>query len=187
MPAGPAVAAVTGLAVLLIMAGEALLSRVNEATLRRRGAIEPPDDVYLSMQWAYPLAFVTMAVEGAMVGPAPPVALVTGLLLYGLAKALKLWAITALGDRWSFRVLVEPGRPLVATGPYRFLRHPNYVAVVGELLGVALTVWAPVTGFIGLCGFGWLMWRRIGIEDRALGRRQPGPRLSRQLDRRDNV
>ena len=119
MPAGAAVAAVTGLAVLLIMAGEALLSRVNEATLRRRGAIEPPDDVYRSMQWAYPLAFVAMAVEGRW-SVRPPDGTCNGAPLYGLAKALKLWAITALGDRWSFRVLVEPGRPLVTTGPYRF-------------------------------------------------------------------
>lgn len=173
MSTGPAIALVTGVAVLLMMAGEALLSRIHEAALRRRGAIEPPDDVYRAMQWAYPLAFVAMVAEGALTGPAPRMALVTGLPLYGLAKALKLWAITTLGDRWSFRVLVEPGRPLVRTGPYRILRHPNYLAVVGELVGVALTVWAPIAGAVGVCGFGWLMWRRIGVEDRALGRGQP--------------
>ena len=58
----------------------------------------------------------------------------------------------------------------MVSGPYRFIRHPNYVAVVGELLGFALVVWAPITGVVALVGFGALMWRRIAIEDRALGR-----------------
>jgi len=164
------VALVTLVAVLLIMGGEAMLSRVNEAVLRREGAVEPPDDVYQTMQWAYPCAFVAMAVEGAWQGPAPAAMLLTGLAVFGVAKALKLWAITALGVRWSFRVLVLRDRPLIVSGPYRFMRHPNYVAVAGELVGFALTVWAPIAGVLAVAGFGALMWRRIAIEDRALGR-----------------
>jgi methyltransferase len=167
---GLAVALVTLVAVLLLMAGEALLSRVNEASLRRRGAVEPAGDVYRTMQWAYPLSFATMAVEGALTGPAPLGVLLAGLAVFGAAKALKLWAIASLGERWSFRLLVLPGRPLVTRGPYRWLRHPNYLAVAGEILGVALTVWAPVTGVVAFVGFGWLMRRRITVEDRALGR-----------------
>ena len=116
------------------------------------------------------MSFAAMAVEGAWRGPAPPAALLAGLAIFGLAKALKLWAIATLGERWSFRVLVLPRRPLVTRGPYRWMRHPNYLAVAGEIAGVALTVWAPVTGPVALVGFGVLMWRRIGIEDRALGR-----------------
>jgi methyltransferase len=170
MSASLSVALVTLIAVLLVMSGEALLSRVNEATLRALGATEPPDDVYRIMQWAYPCSFVAMAVEGAWWGPAPQLVLLAGLGLFGAAKALKLWAVSSLGVRWSFRVLVLRDRPLVVSGPYRFLRHPNYVAVVGELLGFALIVRAPVAGVVALIGFGTLMWRRIAIEDRALGR-----------------
>lgn len=164
------IAAFTAAAVFLLMLGEAVLSRVNEAALRRQGAIEPAADVYGTMRWAYPLAFAAMAIEGAWRGPAPKAALLCGLAVFGIAKALKLWAIASLGERWSFRVLVLPGRGLVAHGPYRWMRHPNYLAVTGEILGVALTVWAPATGPIALMGFGALMWRRIRIEDRALGR-----------------
>jgi isoprenylcysteine carboxyl methyltransferase (ICMT) family protein YpbQ len=51
------------------------------------------------------------------------------------------------------------------------MRHPNYLAVVGEIAGVALTVWAPITGAAALVGFGWLLWQRMAVEDRALGRR----------------
>jgi len=157
-------------AVLAVMAGEAVLSSFNASLMRARGAIEPPGDVYRTMQWAYPAAFVAMAVEGAFTGPSPLSALGLGLGVFGLAKALKAWAISTLGTRWSFRVLVPPGEPPIVAGPYRLLNHPNYVAVCGEILGAALIVGAPVSGVVAFAGFGWLMRRRIAVEDRALGR-----------------
>ena len=165
-----AVAAITTLAALLIMAGEAVLSSFNEKQLRARGAIEPGDDVIGSMRWAYPGAFVLMGIEGAIAGPASPDILMGGLALFGLAKALKVWAISSLGSRWSYRVLVVPGEPLVTSGPYRFISHPNYLAVVGEIVSVAAIVWAPITGVLAAIGFGALMIARIRVEDRALGR-----------------
>jgi methyltransferase len=111
-----------------------------------------------------------MAIEGALTGPAPSNILLGGLALFGLAKALKVWAISSLGARWSYRVLVVPGDALVKTGPYQFLSHPNYLAVVGEIVSVAAIVWAPITGALATIGFGWLMMARIRVEDRALGR-----------------
>jgi methyltransferase len=111
-----------------------------------------------------------MIAEGAWRGLSLDGLVRAGLTVFALAKVLKYWAIAALGPRWTFRVLVPPGAPLVARGPYRWLRHPNYVAVVGELLGVAMAMDAGVTGPIAVAGFGALMLRRIRIEDRALGR-----------------
>jgi methyltransferase len=123
-----------------------------------------------TMRVAYPLAFVAMGIEGALTGPAPREVTMYGLALFGLAKALKLWAISTLGSRWSFRVLILPEAPLIASGPYRFLSHPNYLAVAGEIASVAMIVWAPMTGVLATIGFGSLMLKRIRIEDRALGR-----------------
>lgn len=157
------------LAVLLVMAGEAWLSAWNERMLRGRGAIEPPGDVYGAMRWAYPLCFMAMAIEGAVRGPWSPAVLAAGLVVFGFAKALKVWAIGTLGPRWTFRVLVLPGADLVRRGPYRFLRHPNYIAVLGEMAGVALTLNAPVTGALAFVGFGALVLARVRVEDRALG------------------
>jgi methyltransferase len=171
LPLSASISLLTLFAVLAIMGGEAALSSFNERQLRKRGAIEPPGDVIGTMRWAYPVSFLAMAVEGALAGPAPPAVLLAGLLLFGVAKGLKMWAIGSLGPQWSFRVLVVPGAPLVATGPYRFLRHPNYLAVVGEIVSVGLTVWAPLTGLMAVVGFGWLLRERIRVEDRALGRR----------------
>jgi methyltransferase len=167
-----AIAGVTVIAVLLIMAGEAALSAFNERQLRARGATEPAGDVIETMRWAYPCSFIAMGIEGALTGPAPDEVMMYGLALFGFAKALKLWAISALGPRWSFRVLVLPGAPLITSGPYRFLSHPNYVAVAGEIASVALIVWAPIAGVLSTIGFGVLMVKRIRVEDRALGRIQ---------------
>jgi len=165
-----AIALLTVVAALLMMGGELVLSRFNERQLRARGAVEPPGDVIAIMRWSYPVSFLAMAVEGALVGPSPAPILLGGLVLFGFAKALKVWAISSLGSRWSYRVLILPGVPLVTSGPYRFLPHPNYLAVVGELVSVAMIVAAPITGVLATLGFGMLMRARIRVEDRALGR-----------------
>ncbi len=163
------VASASLLAVLIIMVAELRLSRRNEDRVRALGAWEPADDVYRTMRWAYPGAFVLMAVEGAVMGPDPGRATVAGVVVLAASKLLKAWAITSLGPRWTFRVLVVPGAPLVTHGPYAIVRHPNYIAVVGELAGMALLVGARLTGPIATVLFSLLIRWRIRVENRALG------------------
>ena len=167
---------VSGIVVGLLLA-EQRVSRRHETQLKERGAVAPPGDVYRAMAVVYPTAFVAMFAEGqwraaSLGGAALPVDdgpawFVSGAVLFVAAKALKYWAIAALGDRWTFRVIIEPGRPLVHIGPYRYLAHPNYVAVVGELVGVALMAGAVVTGPVASAAFGALLWRRVRFEARA--------------------
>ena len=151
-----------------MMLGESLISRRHTQQLLQRGAVEPPDDVYSMMRWAYPGAFLAMAMEGVLSSPPGASIVAAGALLLGAAKALKWWAMASLGTRWTFRVLVVPDAPLVNTGPYAVVRHPNYVAVVGELLSMALLVGAAVTGPIAVLLFSLLLRQRMRIEDRAL-------------------
>jgi methyltransferase len=162
------VAAISVGAVFLMMLAEAQLSRHNERRLRAAGAVEPADDVYRTMAWAYPTAFIVMGLEGALLGPPPGATTLAGVALLGVSKALKFWAIASLGPRWTFRVLVPPGATLVRSGPYSMVRHPNYVAVIGELMAMALLVGARVTGPLGVVLFGVLIRRRIDVEERAL-------------------
>jgi methyltransferase len=91
--------------------------------------------------------------------------------VFGISKALKMWVISTLGVRWTFRVLVLPGAPLISRGPYAIMRHPNYVAVLGEIIGFAMIVGAPFTGAAALIVYGVLLKRKISVEDRALGRK----------------
>ena len=147
---------------------EARRAAVNERVQLKRGGIEPPDDVYKMMRVAYPACFLAMLAEGACRGlPSLPIFAV-GAAVFVLAKALKWWAILTLGRFWTFRVIVVPGAPLVASGPYRWLRHPNYVGVVGELAGAALMTGALVTGPIAAAGFAILLSKRISVESRML-------------------
>lgn len=147
---------------------EARRAARNEQAQRARGGIEPPDDVYRLMQVAYPGVFLVMIAEGAL-RPSPPAGVVAaGLVLFSLGKALKWWAILTLGQCWTFRVIVVPGMRLARRGPYRLLRHPNYVGVLGELAGAALVAGALVSGPLGTLLFGALMVRRMRVENRAL-------------------
>ena len=153
------------------MALEAVVAARHDRALRAMGAIDAPGDVYRAMQVAYPSAFLLMIGEGAWRGLSPDTLVAAGAAVFVVAKALKYWAIASLGVRWTFRVLVPPGSVRTARGPYRWVPHPNYVAVALELTGVALAMQAAFTGLPAVAGFILLMWRRVGIEEKAMGGR----------------
>ncbi len=92
------------------------------------------------------------------------------LALLAGAVALRYWSIATLGDRWCTRVIVVPGDQLVSAGPYRWLRHPNYTAVVVEFVALPLahTAWMTAVGFSVLNAF--VLRRRIATENRALAK-----------------
>ncbi len=154
--------------VYLPMAIEARRAAANESAQRGRGGVEPPDDVYQVMRVAYPAAFLLMIVEGALGGRPEPPTIAAGFALFAAAKALKWWAIGTLGPAWTFRIIVVPGAPLVVKGPYRFVRHPNYIAVVGEFLAIAIVTGSRIGGPTAVIGFGLLLLKRIVVENRAL-------------------
>jgi methyltransferase len=171
-----------------LMLIEARRATRNERAQRRRGGIEASGDVYQAMRLAYPAAFLAMFAEGAMRGRPGTGALIAGATLFGCAKVLKWWAIATLGPFWTFRVIVLPGVPLVASGPYRWMRHPNYVGVIGELIGTALITGAVVSGPVVTAIFMALLSKRIDVESRMLHAarspaatsKQDGPPLTRR-------
>ena len=156
--------------IFISMIAEAVVSARHERRLRAVGAFEPEGDVYAAMQLAYPGAFLVMLAEGAWRVPLPVRLVVAGAVLLVAAKALKYWAIASLGERWTFRVLVPPHSTRIVRGPYRWVRHPNYLAVVGELAATAIAMKAVRTAPFAVGGFLLLMWRRIRVEEKALAR-----------------
>jgi methyltransferase len=156
------------LLVFVPMLAEALRSVRNARAQRARGGIEPGGDVYELMRVAYPASFAAMLIEGAWRGATPMTLVVGGATVFAMAKLLKWWAILTLGPAWTFRVIVVPGGRLVGSGPYRFLRHPNYVGVVGEFVGIALMTGARVTGPVVTVAFIALLLRRTVVEERSL-------------------
>jgi methyltransferase len=163
--------------VIGLLLAETRVSREHERRLRARGALLPDGDVYRALALLYPAAFLAMGAEGiwrAAHGLTLPFAesgpswTASGVVLFVASKALKYWAIGALGERWTFRVYVEPQLPLVTSGPYRYIAHPNYVAVVGELVGAAMMFGALITGPIMFVLFGAALRARVRFETRVL-------------------
>ena len=90
--------------------------------------------------------------------------------LFALLQVFRIWTLRTLGERWTTRIIVVPGEKLVARGPYRFVDHPNYVVVVGEIAVLPLVfglLWVAV-GFTVLNAA--ILWVRIRAENAALGR-----------------
>jgi methyltransferase len=97
------------------------------------------------------------------------------LLAFAVLQGLRLWVLMSLGRYWTTRVITLPDAPLVRRGPYRFLRHPNYLVVAAEIavLPLAFGAWAVAAVFSAL-NAALLAWR-ISLEDHALAPRREVP------------
>lgn len=131
------------------------LARRNTRRARARGAVETGARHYPWMVLLHTLFLVSCPLEvWALERPLIPWLAASSLAVLGAATALRYWVIRTLGARWTTRVLWVPGDPMVKGGPYRFLRHPNYVAVVVELAALPLvhSAWATAALFSVLNG-----------------------------------
>ncbi|MGH3090206.1 MAG: isoprenylcysteine carboxyl methyltransferase family protein [Rubrobacteraceae bacterium] len=147
---------------------ELRLSRRNERRLRSRGAVERGRGHYPFMVALHSLWFVSILVEGLLRGPEFPAAWPLFLALFLIVQPLRYWAIFSLGERWNTKILVMPGERLVKRGPYRYLRHPNYVVVVVEIFSFPLVFGAWITALVFSILNAALLFIRIREEDRAL-------------------
>jgi methyltransferase len=144
---------------------ELWLSRRNERILRARGAVERGQGHYPLIVAMHCLWLLSTLVEGALRGPTLwPIPLA----IFLLVQPLRYWAIFSLGEHWNTRILVVPGAQLVRRGPYRYLRHPNYVVVVVEILTFPLIFGAWITALVFSVLNAALLSTRIRVENRAL-------------------
>ena len=147
---------------------ELRLARRNELWAREQGAVEHGASHYPLFFMLHGGWLVGLVVE-AWVRDGLAALWPVWLAAFVLAQALRYWAIASLGRRWNTRVLVLPGAALVRTGPYHWLRHPNYVAVVIELASLPLVFGAVWTAAIaGVLNLALLLGVRIPCENRAL-------------------
>jgi methyltransferase len=109
------------------------------------------------------------------------------LALLTAAQVLRLWAILALGRRWNTRIIVVPQMRLVTAGPYRFIRHPNYVAIIIELISIPALCGAYFTAVAFSLANAWILARRIPREEEALRHStgKPLPLVPRFLPRHE--
>jgi methyltransferase len=145
-------------------------ARHNRRRLLARGGVEVGAGHYPVMVALHACFLVAAPAEVLLLDRQPP-ALLVGLAGTALAAAmaLRVWVLAALGERWTTRIVVLPGAPLVAAGPFRFLRHPNYLAVRVEIAALPLIGGAYLTALAFSLANALLLRVRIRVEERALG------------------
>ena len=174
-------------AVALERLAELALTRRHRAWALARGGVEVGGGHYPWMVAVHTLFLVACPLEVWLLGRpfvAPLAAAM--LLLVVAAMALRYWVVATLGRRWTTSVVCIPGLPLVTGGPYRYLRHPNYLAVVVEMAALPLVHGAWLTAVVFSLANAVVLRVRIRVEDAALARygdfeqRAPVRRILRQ-------
>lgn len=157
------------LLVALERLAELVVSRRNAAWSLARGGRETGAAHYAVMVVLHTGLLVGCLVEAFVRRPQVPVALAAVMLLLVLgSQALRWWCIATLGRRWNTRVIVVPDLPLVRSGPYRLLRHPNYVAVVVEGFALPLVHACWITALVFTVADAFVLAVRLRVENAAL-------------------
>lgn len=148
---------------------ELVVSRRHERWARARGGVEHGRGHYLPMVACHTGLLAGALTEVWLAGRPFVPALAAAMLGFTLAaQALRWWCVGTLGRYWNTRVIVVPGADLVRTGPYRWLRHPNYVAVAveGAALPLVHTAWVTALAFTAVNAL--LLAVRVRVENAAL-------------------
>ena len=145
---------------------EMRLSRRHQRELAARGFSREPESGFWMMVTLHTAVLVGAAIE-VVVARRPlvlPLAL-SALVILVLANGLRAWVIRAMAEHWNVNVVNSLGMGVVSAGPFRFVRHPNYVAVFVELLALPLIHTAYVTALVGAALHLFVLRRRIALED----------------------
>jgi len=181
---------VTGLVAFTVLVGLVGLERIAELVVSTRnaawslkhGGVETGRGHYPVMVVLHTGLLVGALVEAWVRRPDVPGALAWSMLaLVVLSQGLRWWCIVTLGRRWNTRVIVVPGLAPVRSGPYRWLAHPNYVAVVVEGLALPLVHAAWITAAVFTVANAALLTVRIRCENRALSS-LPDARVGQRAD-----
>ncbi|MBR0898509.1 hypothetical protein JQ616_26425 [Bradyrhizobium tropiciagri] len=143
--------------------GELVLSRRNTERLLARGAIEVGADHYPLIVLLHAGWLIALWIWGR-----DQQVNLAALAAFVMLQGLRLWILAALGPRWTTRIIVLPGAPLVASGPYRYFPHPNYAVVVGEIALLPLALHLPALALIFTVLNLAVLAIRIRAETRAL-------------------
>jgi methyltransferase len=149
--------------VTLQRAGELVLSRYNTHRLLARGAVEIAPRHYPLIVTVHAAWLMSLWIFGHD----QPLNIVA-LLFYLVLQGFRFWVMHTLGSRWTTRIIVLPGQPLVSAGPYRFLSHPNYTVVTGEIAVLPLVFGLPTVAAVFTILNAAVLTIRIRSENRAL-------------------
>jgi methyltransferase len=146
--------------------GELVLARRNTRRLLARGAYEAAPDHYRLIVLLHAAWLIGLWVLAPARAPDPLLA-----ALYGILQIARVWVLATLGERWTTRIIILPGAPLVREGPFRFIPHPNYTVVVAEILLLPCVFGLYVFALAFTVLNAALLTIRIRAEDSALHQR----------------
>ena len=158
-------------AVCLQRMGELLLAANNARYVRSIGGVEIGAGHYKYIVLFHALFFASLIAEVASTNPAAalPAWWAYSFALFLAAQVLRYWCIRSLGKRWNTRILVIPGEQPIRRGPYRVMRHPNYLVVSVELITLPLTFSAVTTAIVFTIVNAWLLlYVRIPLEEKVV-------------------
>jgi methyltransferase len=144
--------------------GELVLARRNTRALLARGAIEIGASHFPLIVAVHAAWLIALWVFGRNQEVNLP-----ALAAFAALQLVRVWVLATLGSRWTTRIVVLPGEPLVASGPYRYFAHPNYAVVVGEIALLPLALHLPLLASIFTVLNAAVLTVRIRAETRALG------------------
>ncbi len=160
--------AVLFLCLILLRLGELVLAESNRRWALARGGQEWDSNRYPWIVLVHILFYASLFLEWHFWSPGWNGLWRVWLLLLLAAQVLRWWAIFALGRCWNTRVIIMPGMNLVTAGPYRFVRHPNYVAVIIEFIAIPMLCSAYFTAVLLSLANAWILTCRIPREEEAL-------------------
>ena len=161
--------ALVGLVVVERLVELVISTRNARRALARGGVAAESRGFYAAMVAVHALFLPAAPVEVLLFDrPFVPALAAAATAVVVAAMALRYWAIATLGWRWNTRLLVVPGEPAVTGGPYRFVRHPNYVAVTLEMAALPLVHSAWLTALVWSAASAWLLALRVPREEAAL-------------------
>lgn len=147
---------------------ELMVAKRHEKSLKRLGGSEADRNGYRVIVGMHVAFFVSLISERIFLHRVLNQEWFVFVMIFALAQLLRYWAIRSLGVYWNTRIIVVPGHPIIRKGPYRFLRHPNYLAVITEFAVIPLVFSCYVTAALFTILNAVLLRRRIRIETKAL-------------------
>jgi methyltransferase len=147
---------------------ELFLARRNEKILKAQGAVEFDKKGYVVIVIMHTAFFVSLIVEKLFLDRALNRYWIILIFFFFAAQILRYWAISALGTYWNTKILVLPKHKLIETGPYRYLKHPNYIAVVVEIAVIPMIFSCYITAIVFSIFNFLLLRRRVSLEESML-------------------
>lgn len=145
------------------------VSKRNQQKMIAQGSHKVEKPAFRWVVMAHTFTLIGAALEVVFLHrPFIPVLAATMFTLFLLSNLLRLWVVRSMGQHWNVQVVDSTNLGVITTGPFRYIRHPNYLAILVEMFSLPLIHTAWITAIFGVCAYGAAIGQRIGVEEKVL-------------------